>query len=149
VSIDEVVRALGNPAFVVTALLARWHAPTAMLAWLNCGHPPAYLVDPEGRFTELEGPVHPALGAGDGPPDFEVGAVSLESGDRLVLYTDGITERSVKGGGRFGVDGMRRAVQAAAAPTAAATALAIQRAVTDAEADPLEDDATLIVLAVD
>jgi serine phosphatase RsbU (regulator of sigma subunit) len=57
-SIDEVVRALGNPSFVVTAVLARWHAPTAMLAWINCGHPPAYVVDGEGAFTELEGPVH-------------------------------------------------------------------------------------------
>jgi serine phosphatase RsbU (regulator of sigma subunit) len=148
-SIDEVVRALGNPSFVVTALLARWHAPTAMLAWLNCGHPPAYVVDREGAFTELEGPVHAALGARDGPPSFEVAAVSLEPGDRLVLYTDGITERFVKGGGRFGVDGMQRAVQAAGATTAAATAMAIQDAVTSAATDQLQDDATLVVLAVD
>jgi serine phosphatase RsbU (regulator of sigma subunit) len=148
-SIDEVVRALGNPSFVVTALLARWHAPTAMLAWINCGHPPAYVVDGDGAFSELEGPVQPALGAGDGPPSFEVAAVSLEPGDRLVLYTDGITERFVKGGGRFGVEGMQRAVQAASAPTAAATAMAIQDAVMSAATDPLQDDATLVVLAVD
>jgi serine phosphatase RsbU (regulator of sigma subunit) len=149
-SIDEVVRALGNPSFVVTALLARWHAPTAMLAWLNCGHPPAYVVDHrDGAFTELEGPIHAALGAGAGPPSFEVAAVSLEPGDRLVLYTDGITERFVKGGGRFGADGMQRAVQAAGATTAAATAMAIQDAVTSAATDPLQDDATLVVLAVD
>ena len=84
-SIDEVVRALGNPSFVVTALLARWHAPTATLAWVNCGHPPAYVSDLEGGFTELEGPVHPALGAGDAPPSLEASAVSLSPGDRLVL----------------------------------------------------------------
>jgi serine phosphatase RsbU (regulator of sigma subunit) len=148
-SIDEVVRALGNPSFVVTALLARWHAPTATLAWLNCGHPPAYLVDHDGAFAELEGPVHAALGAGDQPPTFEVAAVSLDPGDRLVLYTDGITERFVKGGGRFGVDGMQHAVQAAGATTAAATAMAIQDAVVSAATDPLQDDATLVVLAVD
>ena len=73
----------------------------------------------------------------------------LEPGDRLVLYTDGITERLVKGGGRFGVDGMQRAIRAATAPTAAATAMAIQDAVTSAATDPLQDDATLVVLAVD
>ncbi len=148
-SIDEVVRAMGNPSFVVTALLARWHAPTATLAWLNCGHPPAFVADLEGGFTELDGPIHPALGAGNASPSFEVGTVGLEPGDRVVLYTDGITERCVKGGGRFGVDGMRQALQSASAPTAAATALAIQRAVTSAATDPLQDDATLIVLAVD
>ena len=59
----------GQPSFVVTAVLARWHAPTATLAWLNCGHPPAYVVDGEGGFTELEGPVHAALGAGDEPAE--------------------------------------------------------------------------------
>jgi serine phosphatase RsbU (regulator of sigma subunit) len=148
-SIDEVVRALGNPSFVVTALLARWHAPTATLAWLNCGHPPAFVADLDGSLTELDGPVHSALGANDGPASFDVGTLTLEPGDRLVLYTDGITERLIKGGGRFGVDGMRRALQSASAPTAAATAMAIQHAVMSAATDPLQDDATLIVLAVD
>ena len=47
-----------------------------------------------------------------------------------MLVTDGITERLVEGGGRFGVDGLRRAIQGADAPTAAATAMAIQHAVT-------------------
>jgi serine phosphatase RsbU (regulator of sigma subunit) len=148
-SIDEVVRTLGNPSFVVTAVLARWHAPTAMLAWLNCGHPPPYVVGREGTFSPLEGPVHAALGAGEAPPTFEVGAIDLEPGDRLVLYTDGITERLIEGGGRFGPDGVRRAIRAASAPTAAATALAIQDAVMSCAVDPLQDDATLVVLAVD
>jgi serine phosphatase RsbU (regulator of sigma subunit) len=148
-SIDEVVRALGNPSFVVTALLARWHAPTAMLAWLNCGHLPGYVADPEGDLTELEGPVHPALGAGEAAPAFEVSTVSLDSGDRLVLLTDGVTERFVKGGGRFGIDGAQRAIRSAGATTAAATALAIQQAVMRCATDPLQDDATLVVLAVD
>jgi serine phosphatase RsbU (regulator of sigma subunit) len=66
-----------------------------------------------------------------------------------VLVTDGITERTVEGGGHFGVDGLRRAVQAAEAPTAAATAMAVQQAVTTCWTEPLEDDATLVVLAVD
>jgi serine phosphatase RsbU (regulator of sigma subunit) len=107
------------------------------------------VADLEGGLTELDGPVHPALGAGDGPPSFEVSAVSLESSDRLVLFTDGLTERLVKGGGRFGIDGVHRAIQSASAPTAAATALAIQHAVMSCATDPLQDDATLVVLAVD
>jgi serine phosphatase RsbU (regulator of sigma subunit) len=66
-----------------------------------------------------------------------------------VLITDGITERAVEGGGVFGVDGLQRAVRDAAAPTAAATAMAIQHAVASSWTEPLEDDATLVVLAVD
>ena len=148
-TMDAVVRALHNPNFAVTAVLARWHAPTATLAWVNCGHPTPYLANREGGLTALEGPEHPALGAGEVTPEIEVSAVTLESGDRLVLVTDGITDRTVKGGGRFGVDGLRRAVQQAAAPTAAATAMAVQHAVTNCWSEALEDDATLVVLAVD
>jgi serine phosphatase RsbU (regulator of sigma subunit) len=148
-TIDEVVRALDNPNFVITAVLARWHAPTATLAWIDCAHPAPLLVGADGELTELEGPEHPPLGSGDSPPEIEVSAVTLHSGDRLVLMTDGITARSVEGGGTFGVDGVRRAIQHAEAPTAAATAMAIQQAVTSSWTEPLQDDATLVVLAVD
>jgi serine phosphatase RsbU (regulator of sigma subunit) len=148
-TMDEVIRSLHNPNFAVTAILARWHAPTATLAWINCGHPPPYLVGAEGDFAVLEGPRHPALGSGDSAPDIEVSATTLESGERLVLVTDGIMERTVEGGGHFGVEGLRRAVQGAEAPTAAATAMAVQQAVNRCWTEPLEDDATLVVLAVD
>ena len=63
---DEVIRALGNPQFTLTAILARWHAPTSRLTWINCGHPPGFIADPEGTLTELDGPVHAALGSAAG-----------------------------------------------------------------------------------
>jgi serine phosphatase RsbU (regulator of sigma subunit) len=66
-----------------------------------------------------------------------------------VLVTDGITERVTRDGAAFGVEGVRRAVLSAEAPTAAATAMAIHRAVTTCATDALQDDATLVVLAVD
>ena len=149
-SMDEVIRALGNPQFTLTAILARWHAPTSRLTWINCGHPPGFIADPEGTLTELDGPVHAALGSvAEGAREFELSTVQLQSADRLVLITDGITEREVEGGGTFGVDGLRRAVRDAPAPTAAATAMAIQHAVTSCWTEPLADDATLVVLAID
>jgi len=66
-----------------------------------------------------------------------------------VLVTRGVLDREVTGGGVFGSDGVRAAIEHAAAPTAAATALAIQQAVARAWTEPLADDATLLVLAVD
>jgi serine phosphatase RsbU (regulator of sigma subunit) len=147
-AMDDTVRRLGNPDFHVTALVARWRAPTARLTWVNCGHPPAYLVDAEGDLRELESPVHTALGAGDPDRSFKPAERELLSGERLILVTVGITERRIEGGGRFGVDGLRRAVERAESPTAAATALAIQGAVTNCWREPLEDDATVVVLAV-
>ena len=101
-SMDEVIRVLGNPQFTLTAILARWHAPTGTLAWINCGHPPGLVAEPDGTLTELDGPVHPPLGSSDGTSEFVATSVRLSRADRLVLYTDGITEREVEGGGTFG-----------------------------------------------
>ena len=148
-SMDAVIHALGNPQFTLTAILARWHAPTSMLTWINCGHPQGFVADPDGTLTELDGPVHAALGSVNEPREFELTTLRLRSADRLVLITDGITEREVQGGGVFGVEGLRRAVRDSAAATAAATAMAIQQAVTSSWTEPLADDATLVVLAVD
>lgn len=145
----ETVRSLGNPDFYVSALVARWHAATRTLTWVNCGHPPAYLADSDGEVTELESPVHPALGAHDAPPAFAATQRELHSGERVILITDGISERHTEGGGRFGVDGIKRAVREVEHPTAAATALAILQAVTDCWREPLEDDGTVAVLAVE
>lgn len=140
-AMDEVVAGLGSED--VTALVARWHAPTATLAWINRGHPPGYVVGLDGEMTELDGPAGTRLGDGS---TGAVRSVTLEPGDRLVLVTEGITGRRTEDG-VFGVEGLRAAVSGPI--TAAATAMAIQQAVVDSWTEPLEDDACLIVLAVD
>ena len=66
----ETVRLLGNPDFYVTALIARWRAATGTFTWVNCGHPHGYLADAKGNVTELRGPVHAPLGAGEEVPSF-------------------------------------------------------------------------------
>jgi serine phosphatase RsbU (regulator of sigma subunit) len=147
-AMHETVRRLGNPDFYVTALVARWRAATATLTWVNCGHPPAYLVDVDGNLEELDSPAHAALGAGKAEPTFQATERRLHSGERLILVTDGITERHLEGGGRFGVEGLRRSLERADNATAASTAMAIQHAVTDCWSEPLEDDATVVVMCI-
>jgi serine phosphatase RsbU (regulator of sigma subunit) len=147
-AMHETVLRLGNPDFYVTALVARWRAPTSTFTWVNCGHPHAYLVDVDGNVSELEGPIHAPLGTGDGEADFEPTERRLASDERLILVTDGITERRTEGGGRFGIEGIRRAIEEVQNPTAAATAMAILQAVTDCWREPLEDDGTVVVLCV-
>jgi serine phosphatase RsbU (regulator of sigma subunit) len=148
-AVNETVRRLDNDDFYVTAILARWRAATATITWVNCGHPPAYLVDPDGNLNELAGPQHPPLGARNRSPKFELTSRQLRPGERLILVTDGIIERNVESGGTFGVDGIKQALERADSPTAAATVMAIQQAVTDCWREPLEDDATVVVMAVE
>jgi hypothetical protein len=47
------------------------------------------------------------------------------------------------------VEGIKNAIERAENPTAASTAMAIQRAVTECWREPLEDDATVVVMAID
>ncbi len=147
-TMHETVRRLGNPDFYVTALVARWQAATSTFTWVNCGHPHAYLADVDGHVDELEGPTHPPLGSGEDEPNFAPAERQLASGERLILVTDGITERRTEGGGRFGIDGIRRAVEGVENGTAAATAMRIIQAVTESWHEPLEDDGTVVVLCV-
>ena len=157
----QTVRQLGNPDFHISAIVARWRAPTSTFTWVNCGHPQAYLVDVDGNLNELKGPAHPPLGVGDDERTFEPSERQLASDERIILITDGITERRTEGGGTFGIDGIRHAVAETEHrlrelahvaevenPTAAATALAILQATRDSWRDPLEDDATVVVLCV-
>jgi serine phosphatase RsbU (regulator of sigma subunit) len=148
-AVDETVRRLGNQDFYVTAILARWRAATATLTWVNCGHPAPYVVDVEGDLRELEAPEHPPLGTTSASPKFSVTKRQLTSGDRLILLTDGIIQRKMEGGGTFGIEGIRQAIERASSPTAAATAMAIQQAVTECWREPLQDDATVVVMAVE
>jgi sigma-B regulation protein RsbU (phosphoserine phosphatase) len=71
--------------------------------YVNAGHPPPFHLDRSGEVTFLE-----AGGVVLGPlPDasYERGFVAVEPGDLLVLYTDGIVEARLRGGGdEYGVD---------------------------------------------
>jgi serine phosphatase RsbU (regulator of sigma subunit) len=147
-AMDETVRRLGNPDFYITALVGRWRAATSTFSWVNCGHPHAFLVDVDNNVEELEGPVHEPLGTGDPDRTFTTTERQLASDERLILVTDGITERRTEGGGRFGIEGIRAAVENGENATAAATAMAILQAVTDCWREPLEDDGTAVVLRV-
>jgi serine phosphatase RsbU (regulator of sigma subunit) len=147
-AMHETVRRLDNPDFYVTALVARWRAPTSTFTWVNCGHPHAYLVDINGNVDELAGPLHPPLGSKDGEPTFTATSRRLVSDERLILVTDGITDRRTQDGGRFGIEGIRRALEHVHNRTAAATAMAILQAVAQSWTEPLEDDGTVVVLCV-
>ena len=121
-------------------------AATATLTWANCGHPPPYLVDAEGNLAELESPQHPALGSSNPNPNFKLTKRQLGSGERLILVTDGIIDRKMEGGGTFGVEGIKAALERAESATAASTAMAIQKGVTECWREPLQDDATVILV---
>jgi hypothetical protein len=85
----------------VTAVLAALDIGSGELTWVSCGHPIPILLRGGRAVGTLECPSGPPIGTGLGLP-FTVCHQQLEPGDRLVLYTDGITEARCPGGPEFG-----------------------------------------------
>jgi len=149
-AVHDVVEDLGGgSATFLTAVVATWDAPSATLSWVCCGHPAPLLVTAAGQIEHLEGHrTHPLGLTLDGPRTFARNQRSLAPGDRVVFYSDGITERRTAGG-RFGTEGLAAALRSAADQSAAAAIIAVERAVLSASADPISDDATQLILCVD
>ena len=72
----------------------RGRAGRALLRWSHAGHPPGLLVDPDGTVTRLvDADANDLLLGFDPAADRHEGAVALQPGATLVLYTDGLVER--------------------------------------------------------
>ncbi|MFE9496609.1 SpoIIE family protein phosphatase [Streptomyces collinus] len=78
-----------------TMVLARYDPGTHVLTWAQAGHPPPLLVR-GGEVRYLGRPGGMLLGA-SAHPLFESAEIRLEPGDRLLLYTDGLVERTGEG----------------------------------------------------
>lgn len=65
----------------------------------------------------------------------------------MLLLSDGVLERRTTEGEAFGLQGVRAALRNAADAAAASTVRALEDAIIGASADPLEDDATIVVCA--
>jgi serine phosphatase RsbU (regulator of sigma subunit) len=144
---DETVSAAGGPEFFVTAILARWNPVYSVFSWINLGHPPPLLIGAAGAVDELATQPDLPLGLTDRTRGFRRHQRRLLDGDRLVLYTDGISRRRTSDG-PFDAGGIADAVRGTDHRSAAAAARAVQEAVVGAYADHLPDDAAVVVLAV-
>jgi serine phosphatase RsbU (regulator of sigma subunit) len=87
----------------VTAFLAYYHLSTGRLTYSNGGHNPALLFGPNGDYRELTRKHGPALGVRSGLM-YKEDEDTLEHGQILVLYTDGVTEACSPDDELFGVD---------------------------------------------
>jgi serine phosphatase RsbU (regulator of sigma subunit) len=144
-SMHETLARVGGANDSVAVTIARWHGASSNFTWISCGNPRPMRIDTAGRL-EILGRQSPPLGTPEAHA-FTVEQIRLLPGERLVLASDGVTERPTGDGTPLGADGVRQAAAAIAPTSAAETVKAIEDAVLHASSAPLEDDATLIVLA--
>ena len=131
----------------LTAVLGSWDAKTCRLRWINCGHPSPLIVRSDGRVDALDGERTYPLGMRFAERTFPVLSAQVAPGERLLLYSDGVSERRCADGNRIGEDGLGAILTELGPLSAASTVRALQDAVIDASPEALRDDATLLVVA--
>ncbi|GGO58597.1 hypothetical protein GCM10012287_57110 [Streptomyces daqingensis] len=97
---DRAVDAMFGPDQFVTAQMLRLDVETGQLQWVNAGHPAPLLIRGHRVIERLESPTTLPVGFGGAEP--QVSATQLVKGDRVMFYTDGLTEERRIGGHQFG-----------------------------------------------
>ena len=101
-----VVQNLASSAFYFTVAAVRLHRRRGLLQFAGAGHPPAMILR-RGESPQLLESKSMVLGlfedAVDSDPTIET---SVEAGDRLVIYTDGLTENFNSRSEMLGTDGL-------------------------------------------
>ncbi|MGW7365748.1 PP2C family protein-serine/threonine phosphatase [Streptomyces sp. NPDC054841] len=140
------VKEFGHTRYT-TGILGDLDSRTGLLSWVNCGHLPPVLIR-GGRWTTTLNcpPTHP-MGTELKLP-VTLCHEQLEPEDRLLLYTDGITEARDAGGREFGLAQfvefiVRHHADGLPVPE---TLRRLMRAVLRHHRDSLSDDATVVFL---
>ena len=114
------------------------------LTFTNAGHNPPMLVRSNGEYVRLDegGPVIGAFSASR----YAHREIQLRDGDKLLLFTDGVTEARDASGEEFGEDRLLECLRSYRGANAAELRTRILNEVAEFCADNFEDDATLMVV---
>jgi phosphoserine phosphatase RsbU/P len=129
--------------FTITYLLL--DISTGLLRYSSAGHPPPFLLRKSGGL-EMLAAGGTIIGLGAYVP-FEEGEVQLEDGDRLFLYSDGITEHMNPVSELFGEQRLKQKITTWRRSSLDQTCEKVIEALHDfGQGSPLRDDATLLCI---
>jgi serine phosphatase RsbU (regulator of sigma subunit) len=144
--IDERIRRQFGDSYFVTGQLCSLDVSSGLLTWINAGHVLPLHIRDNSFIGELQ--CVPSLPMGLGGAVREVATVQLQPGDRVLFYTDGVTESRAADGRPFGAemlaDFLVRATLDGVA--AAETVRRLTSRVVEFVGDELRDDATVLLV---
>jgi hypothetical protein len=153
---DDAIAGFFRDDRFVTALLCDLDVTTGLLSWIPCGHPPPLLIRGDRTVRELTRPARPPLGLAAlyrrrVRDDAEVAPACterLEPGDRILLYTDGVTEGRAADGTPFDLERLSDLVirHSAARLPAAELMRRLNHAIVGYQEGKLRDDATAVLI---
>jgi sigma-B regulation protein RsbU (phosphoserine phosphatase) len=141
-----VVSSLSGGRFV-TFFYATLDTASMRLRWCNAGHNAPILARADGTIVAAQrwrSGVHAPLPR----LAYEEREIALEPGDRLVLFTDGVSEATDAGGEMFGEERIEELVADSRELDARELQQTIVDAATSFSGGELEDDLTLVVVRV-
>src|ERR1700678_2194566 len=146
--LDRVFRQVTSTATFVTMFYARFDQSKKTLQYANGGHNPPLLVRPktgESLLLDAGGPILGILPQAQ----FSNTLVTLDQGDILTLFTDGVTEQENEAGDEFSISRLEELVRSKETEPASALVTQISEAVsTFAGEKPQADDLTVVVVKV-
>jgi hypothetical protein len=147
-SVDAAVYEQYPASRFATGLIAELDIASGELSWVSAGHPPPLLLRQGRLIKTLDLPPAPPLGLrlAEEPP--AVGRESLEPGDALLAYTDGLTEARRPDGALFTVERLGEFIerQASAGQAAPETLRGLREAILERQEGALHDDATAVLI---
>ena len=130
----------------VTLFYGVFNTTTGEIRYVNAGHNAPYIVRRNGEVEELSGCGNICLGVMPDVP-FNASSVTLNPGDAIVTFTDGVTEAFSANGELFGEKRLEALLATLADKTAEETTAAVNTAVQKhAEGAEQSDDITTLVL---
>jgi len=134
------------PGMFVSAFFGIIDLDNYIIDFANGGHLPPVLMEAGGQTRFLDGGEGTVLGVMADLP-YASGAVELNPGDGLFLYTDGLTEAFNLERDQFGEDRLEAALKAAINGPASAVTRAVNRQIFDfCNGAPVHDDMTSILI---
>lgn len=144
---NPVVASLVGEGHFICFFYAVWDAPSGLLHYCNAGMDPPVVLrrgSPPRQFLRKGGPV---LGV-ESEVAYREGAVALAPGDRLFLYTDGLTEQRDPAGEFFDTERLIRLVEDVASQDPVAVLDHVFAAVSSFGNQHRSDDQTAMLLQV-
>jgi serine phosphatase RsbU (regulator of sigma subunit) len=129
----------------VTLFIADLDPLTSTLTYINAGHNPPLIGRTDGRIEQLSSGGFPL---GILPmAEFEVGETHLNSGEALIVYSDGVTEANNLKEEEFGMDRLSEVIRRNLSASASGLRDRVESALSSfTQTAPANDDITLVIV---
>lgn len=145
-SVNDLVCGESVDGMFVTVFYGRLNILTGEIDYTNAGHNPPYVVHENGKVEMVPAQGNMVLGAVENF-QYRNDKITLEKGDMLFTFTDGVTEAMNRDGEQFGEERLEKLLAKCGGKTSQETIDTVRAAVAEWAGDTEQsDDVTMLVI---